>query len=275
VSAEPPSRRAVGTSSVPTMSDPPTRYDHVVWIVMENHSYDQIIGASDAPYINRLAGEAGLATNFHAESHPSLPNYLAMTSGSTQGITDDAPPADHPLDVPSIFSLLPGGGSRSLEESMPSNCLQTDAGQYAVRHNPQAYYVNLGTDCGRYNVPLADPPDLSARFTFITPNLIHDMHDGTVADGDSWLSTFVPKVLASAEYAAGRMAVFVTWDEDDRLGANHVATLVVAPSVAPGTTVSSKLDHYSTLRATQQMLNVEPLLGNAATAADMRAPFNL
>jgi phosphatidylinositol-3-phosphatase len=257
------------------MSAPPDHYDHVVWIVMENHSYAQIVGSTDAPYINQLAREGGLATNFYAESHPSLPNYIAMTSGSTQGIADDDPPAAHRLDVPSIFSLLPHGGSRSLEESMPSNCLQTDSGQYAVRHNPQAYYVNLGGDCSRYNVPLTDPPDLSARFTFVTPNLIHDMHDGTVADGDGWLCTFMPKVLGSDEYAAGRTAVFVTWDEDDLLSDNHIPTLVIAPSVAPGTTVAARLDHYSLLRATQQMLNVGPLLGNAATADDMRTPFNL
>jgi hypothetical protein len=257
------------------MSAPPVSYDHVVWVVMENHAYGQIIGSADAPYINQLAREHGLASNFYAEGHPSLPNYIAMTSGSTQGIADDNPPADHPLDVPNIFSLLPGGGSRSLEESMPSNCYQTDSGQYAVRHNPQAYYVNLGADCGLYNVPLTDPPDLSARFTFVTPNMINDMHDGTVADGDTWLSTFMPKVLSSAEYAAGRTAVFLTWDEDDSLSGNHVPTLVIAPSVPAGTTVAARLDHYAMLRATQEMLDVTPLLGAAATAADMRTPFNL
>jgi hypothetical protein len=258
-----------------TVTAPPLSYDHVVWIVMENHSYDQIIGSSDAPYINQLAAQHGLATNFHAESHPSLPNYIAMTSGSTQGIVDDDPPADHPLDVPSIFSLLPAGGSRSLQESMPTNCAKADSGEYAVRHNPQAYFVNLAGDCGQFNVPLGDTPDLSARFTFVTPNLIHDMHDGTVSDGDTWLSTFTPSVLSSAEYAAGRTAVFLTWDEDDQLGDNHVATLVIAPSVAPGTKATARLDHYALLRATQEMLGVTPLLGSAATAADLRTAFNL
>jgi hypothetical protein len=260
------------------VSVPPPHYDHVVWIVMENHSFDQIIGSSDAPYINQLAAQHGLAANFYAESHPSLPNYIAMTSGSTQGIADDDDPASHPLDVPSLFSLLPGGASRSLQESMPANCARSDAGEYAVRHNPQAYYVNLGGDCAQFDVPLADPPDLSARFTFVTPNLIHDMHDGTVADGDTWLSTFMPKVLASAEYTAGRAAVFITWDEDDSilgLGDNHIPTLVIAPSVPAGTRVTVRLDHYAMLRATQEMLGVTPLLGAAATAADMRAPFSL
>jgi phosphatidylinositol-3-phosphatase len=257
---------------------PPDRYDHVVWIVMENHSFDDIIGSSDAPYINQLATEHGLAAAFYAESHPSLPNYIAMTSGSTQGIADDSGPDSHPLDVPSIFSLLPGGGSRSLLESMPANCARADAGEYAVRHNPQVYYVNLGGDCARYNVPLTDTPDLSARFTFVTPNLIHDMHDGTVADGDTWLSGFMPKVLGSAEYAAARTAVFVTWDEDDGvlgLGDNHVPTLVIAPSVPAGTRVTDRLDHYAMLRATQEMLGLTPLLGGAAGAADLRTPFSL
>jgi phosphatidylinositol-3-phosphatase len=138
--------------------------------------------------------------------------------------------------------------------------------------------VNLGGDCAQYNVPLLDPPDLSARFTFVTPNLIHDMHNGTVADGDKWLSTFVPTVMTSAEYAAGRTAVFITWDEDDSgLGAgdNHIPTLVIAPSVPAGTRVSARLDHYSMLRVTQEMLGLQPLLRAAATAADMRTPFNL
>ena len=158
---------------------------------------------------------------------------------------------------------------------MPSNCAKTDSGEYAVRHNPQAYYVNLGDGCGKYNVPLGDTPDLSARFTFVTPNLINDMHDGTVSDGDTWLSTFIPKVLSSAEYTGGGTALFITWDEDDDLGDNHIPTLVIAPSVAPGRQVTARLDHYALLRATQEMLDVTPLLGNAATAADMRAPFNL
>jgi len=242
---------------------------------MENHSYDQIIGSADAPYINQLATRFALATNFYGEAHPSLPNYIAMTSGSTQGITDDNDPSAHPLDVPSLFSLLPHGASRSLQESMPANCQKTDSGEYVVRHNPQAYYTNVAPDCAAYNVSLTPPPALQARFTFVTPNLIHDMHDGTVADGDTWLSTFVPKVLAGAEYSAGAAAVFVTWDEDDDLSGNHVPTLVIAPSIAPGTQVAERLDHYSMLRATQEMLSLSPLLGNAATAADLRAAFKL
>jgi hypothetical protein len=87
--------------------------------------------------------------------------------------------------------------------------------------------------------------------------------------------SFVPKLLASEPYRAGATAVFITWDEDDLQSDNHVAMLVIAPSVAPGTTVADRLDHYSMLRATREMLGLEPLLGAASTAADLRGPFNL
>jgi hypothetical protein len=264
---------ASASSPCGTVSTPPATYDHVVWIVMENHSYSQIIGSPSAPYINKVAGECGLATNYFAISHPSLPNYIALTSGSTQGITDDNPPSSHPLNVPSIFSQLDPGNWRSLEESMPSNCDKTDSGEYAVRHNPAAYYTNL-TDCTTLDVPLASPPDLSAKFTFVTPNLIDDMHDGTVEQGDTWLSTFLPAVLSSPQYQAGKTAVFITWDEDDGTSGNHVATLVIAPSVKPGTQSSTSLSHYSLLRTTEEQFGLG-LLGNAATATSMRNAFNL
>ena len=139
-----------GTSATPASQGPcrgakaPTRYDHVVWIVFENHSYRQIIGSSSAPYFNQLARKCGLAKNAAALRHPSLPNYIGLTSGSTQGITDDGSPSKHPLNVPSIFSQLRSGGSRSLQESMPSNCALGSSGRYAVRHNPEAYYTKCG-----------------------------------------------------------------------------------------------------------------------------------
>jgi hypothetical protein len=240
---------------------------------MENHSYSEIIGSANAPYINGLAGQCGLATNYFAISHPSLPNYIALTSGSTQGITDDNPPSSHPLNVSSVFSQLDPGNWRSLEESMPSNCDQSNSGEYAVRHNPAAYYTNL-SDCTSLDIPLSSPPDLSAKFTFVTPNLIDDMHDGTVQQGDTWLSTFVPSVLSSSQYQAGKTAVFITWDEDDGTSGNHVATLVIAPSVTPGTQSATSFNHYSLLRTTEEGLGLA-LLGNAATATSMRSAFNL
>jgi phosphatidylinositol-3-phosphatase len=254
---------------------PPATYDHVVWVVMENHAYSQIIGSRRAPYINRLAARCGVATRFFAERHPSLPNYIAMTSGSTQGVTDDDGPDAHQLTAPSIFSQLGPRGWRSLQESMPSACRRSDAGAYAVHHNPAAYYTNLRGACHTNVVPLGARPDLSARFTFVTPNNCHNMHDCSVSTGDAWLERFVPKVLASREYRAGRTAMFLTWDEDDDASGNHIPTLVVAPSVRAGTRSRVRFDHYSMLRTTEEMLGVTPLLGNAASAKSIRSAFHL
>jgi hypothetical protein len=243
----------------------------VVWIVFENKSYNQIIGSANAPYLNSLAQSCGLATNFTAEAHPSLPNYIAMTSGSTQGVTDNADPSSHPLSVASIFSQL-GSGWRSLQESMPSNCYPSNSGDYLVRHNPAAYYTNV--NCAAQDVPLGQLPDLSARFTFITPNRCNGMHDCTVSTGDSWLSGFMAKVLGSSEYAAGQTAVFITWDEDDSSSSQHIATLVVSPYTPTGVRSATPYNHYSLLRTTEELLGLGTL-GNARTAPSMGTAFGL
>jgi hypothetical protein len=260
----------------------PAAWQHVVWIVFENKSYDQIVGSANAPYLNRIAGECGLAADYHAVAHPSLPNYIAMTSGSTQGITDDGPPSVYPLTAPSIFSQLGTGGWRSLEESMPAPCASGSSGLYAVRHNPAAYYVPPALDCLAQDVPLTDPPDISAPFTFVTPNLCHDMHSSPcasttadeVAAGDTWLASFLPGVFATPEYRSGSTAVFITWDEDDFTSVQRVPTIVVAPSVAPGTEAATTFDHYGLLRTTEDMLGLDHL-GGAATATSMKEAFGL
>jgi hypothetical protein len=252
---------------------PPARYDHVVWVIMENKASSSIMGSSNAPYENRLAAQCGWAKNFFAESHPSLPNYIAMTSGSPQRISDDNAPAAHRLSVPSIFSQL-GSRWRSLQESMPSNCLLGNSGKYAVKHNPAAYYTNIRAACTKRAVPLGNTPAISARFTFVTPNLCNDTHDCSVATGDRWLSTFLGRLFATAEYKAGKTAVFLTWDEDDSNASNHIATIVAAPSIKPGTAPSARFDHYSMLRTTEEMLGLR-LLGNAAGANSMRTAFGI
>ena len=265
---EPNSAKPCGVaSSAPT-------WKHVVWIVMENHADYQVMGSASAPYINHLASQCGYASQYYAITHPSLPNYIAMTSGGTQGVTDDNAPSSHPLNVPSIFSQL-GSDWKSLQESMPSNCLKTSSGQYAVKHNPAAYYTNIAAACAAQDVPLGAQPDISAKFTFITPNMCSDMHDCAVNAGDTWLSTWVPRILDSPEYKSGNTAVFITFDEDDMTQTNRVATLVISPSTQAGLTNASRFDHYSLLRTTEEMLGLPPILGGAATAASMRSAFNL
>jgi len=252
-------------------SSPPT-YQHVVWILLENVGYS-VVGSPSAPYLNSLGNRCGLAINYLAISHPSLPNYIALTSGSTQGIADDDEPAAHPLGGPSIFSQL-AGNWRGLEQSMPGACDHVTSGSYAARHNPAVYYTNLGATCRRDDVPLTFPLRLSARFTFITPNICDDMHSCPVSIGDRWLSQVVPEIVASPQYQARSLVLFITFDENDGGPTNQVPTYVVAPSVPRHVRVGLALTHYSLLRTTENLLSL-PLLGGARTARSMVGPFHL
>jgi phosphatidylinositol-3-phosphatase len=253
---------------------------HVVWVVFENKKYEQVIGSPNAPTFNALARQCGLATAFSAETHPSLPNYVAMTSGGTQGITDDSGPSSHRLSVPSIFSQV--GDWRALQEDMPSNCDLGNTGTYAARHNPATYYADL-TGCAQRDVPLGPRPDLSARFTFVTPNLCHDMHscptqsDSTteVRTGDAWLASFLPEVVATPEYASGSTVVFLTFDESEGGSSQQVPTFVISPSTPRGARSGAPFTHSSLLRTTEELLGVAPYLGAAASAPSMRAAFGL
>jgi phospholipase C len=274
---------ALATSDCGTKTGPPATYAHVLWIWMENHSYSDIIGSANAPYMNSLAQSCGLATNYSAITHPSLPNYIAATSGSTQKIHDDNDPSSHPLAVVSLFEQA--GSAGSYEESMPSNCYLTDSGDYAVRHNPEAYYTRIRTACGVDNVPMGTTSSgaflnaLNAgtlpKFVFITPNLQNDMHNGTVAMGDAWLQSWVPKITASSSYQAGNTLLVITFDEGRRNIGQIVATIVVSPYTTPGTRSATAFNHYSLLRTTEELLGISTYLGNAATATSMRSAFGL
>jgi phosphatidylinositol-3-phosphatase len=244
---------------------------HVVWVLMENKDYSSVVGSRAAPYINRLAHRYGLATNYSAISHPSLPNYIALTSGSTQGIGDDSGPSSHRLGAPSIFSQLPGGASRSLEQNMGGDCAKDDSGGYAVRHNPEVYYTDLGRECGRYDVPFGARPDLGARFTFVTPNLTDDMHDGSIQDGNRFLQGYVPALMATPQYRAGDTVIFITWDENAGASGNQVPCIVISP-YTHGVRDGTRYSHYSLLRTTESLLGL-PLLGGARSANSMRGRF--
>lgn len=240
----------------------------MVWIWFENKAVTDVIGSSSAPYLAGLSHQCASATDYHGISHPSLPNYLAATSGSTHGVTDDGGPAVHPLPGPSLFSQVVAAGAqwRAYNESMPSPCQASSARLYAPAANPAVFYTSLRADCLHWDVGLDQlNPDSLPAFTFITPNFCHDMHDCSVAIGDRWLSATLPELLDSRSYASGDTAIFVTWDEDDGSKANKVPLLVIAPSVAPGSRFGQRLDHYSLLRTTEQMLGLPPL-GAAASA---------
>jgi hypothetical protein len=264
---------------------PPGRYDHVVWIWMENHSVQDVLGPSaPTPFEHQLAAACGSGTAYRAVGSPSLPNYIAATSGSTNGIHDDAAPSAHQLDVDNLFRQVraAGGTARSYEEAMTGNCQLDGNGRYAVKHNPEAYYANPSdrAACEQDDVPLGDRAggalttalagDALATFTFITPDLCHDTHDCGVADGDRWLQDWVTPILESTAYRSGRTAVFVVWDEP-----TPMPVLVISPTTPAGTASTGAFDHYSLLRTTEELLGLDPLLGRAAGATSMRADFGV
>jgi hypothetical protein len=270
-----------------TQAAPPATWSHVVWIFFENHSYNQVVGSASAPYLTALANACGLATNYAGVAHPSLPNYIAATSGGTQGITDDNPPtsANHYLNVPNIYQQVQatGGTWRDFEESSPSNCPNGSSGLYAVKHDPAAYYSNIATTCANWDVPLGSltggnfPNALLGglpTFSFVTPNLCNDAHDCSIASGDDWLRAWLPRLLASPDYRSGSTAVFITFDENDNSTGNIVPAVVISPSTAAGTVSSAAFNHYSLLRTSEDLLGLTPI-GNAATAPSMAPAFGL
>jgi len=273
----------------------PHTYKHVIWIFMENQSYSTIIGSSHAQYINTVARECGVATNYHNVTHPSLPNYMAATSGlsysSLKGFLPDCNPGGScETSARGIFGQ--GESWKAYDETMPSNCARANHGNYAVRHNPAVYYTTLH-GCSGDDVPFTSlAGDLKHNrlpaFSFITPNLIDDMHNGTVQDGSTWLSHNLPTILNSAEYKNGSTAVFITWDEGEEGGYDvgehcatntkdiscHIATLVISPSTKSGTKSGTLFNHYSLLATAEQLLGLSKL-GLAASAPTMTKAFNL
>jgi hypothetical protein len=279
-----------GSSGAATARNPcgsaagtPARVAHVIWIWFENHAASEIVGNSAAPRTTRLAGECGFATNYFAVAHPSLPNYVAATSGGTQGVTDDGPPSAHPLHATSLFARA--ASARSYEESMPSPCALTDTYPYATKHNPEAYYLDARARCRTGDVPLGTTTHGAfaaalangtlPAFSFVTPNLCHDMHDCSVATGDAWLGSWLTRITGSASYRAGNTVVFIVWDEDDGSAANRVPLLVISPWTTPGTRSNMRFTHYSLLRTTEELLGIHAHLGNAATATSLRSAFGL
>jgi hypothetical protein len=259
-------------------------YRHVIWIWMENRSYNAVLGKStDAPRLRKYANACGLATNYHGITHPSLPNYLAAVAGSTGGVTTDCDPSACPQRRSSLFGQVSNHGMswRGYAESMDHRCDRGSHGRYAARHNPAVYFRPIRDECrtkdvvmggasGRFAHALAAPK--LPRFAFVTPNLCHDGHDCSTSVADSWLGTWLDRITASPAYAAGDTVVFVTWDEG--VGSNHIATVVIAPTVPSGTTVDHRYNHFSLLRTTEELLGL-PLLRHAADAASMAKAFSL
>src|SRR5437879_9879820 len=206
----------------PTPTPTPTpaalpAFSHVFTIVMENEESTSITGNSAAPYINGLANSYGLATQYYAVSHPSLPNYLALTAGSTFGITSDCTTCW--VGATNLADQIEASGRRwkAYLEGMPSACLVGGAYAYMQKHNPWIYYNDIRTNaarCAAHVVPFTQlGTDLAGgsvpNYVWITPNMCNDMHDCSIATGDTWLRNQVPAILNSAAFRNGG-CLFIT-----------------------------------------------------------------
>jgi len=261
------------------MTQPPVpSFDHIFLVIMENHGYDEIIGNAEAPYINQLAAGYGLATNYVSVAHPSLPNYLALTGGDTFGVTTDCTDCFQQAPNLAVDRINPSGRTwRAYMESMPSPGYLGDAYPYMQKHDPFVYYDDLRTDPAQLAnvVPLDQlATDLvtaqtTPAFGWITPSMLHDMHDGTIAQGDTWLSSQIPALLASPAWTQQRSLLVITWDEDDNAPGNQVATLVIADDVPPGYRSAVAYNHYSLLRTIELAWGLAPLTANDAGATVM------
>lgn len=256
-------------------------YSHVFVIAEENHSLDQIVGSSSAPYINgTLIARGALATNYSGLSHPSLPNYLGLTSGSIWNNPQDTTPQDMTYAGPSVVDGLATANVswKAYMEDMPSACDLTDTfgpGGYDVNHNPFMYFSEIRdtpAQCNR-DVPFTQlATDLGSAattpsFAFISPNLTDDMHNGTIAQGDTWLSQHVPAIQSSPACTGSTCLIVVTWDE----GATTelVATIFIGDGVPAGFRSSVAYTHYSLLRTIEDNFGVAPMTARDQAAFPM------
>ncbi|MFL5960624.1 MAG: alkaline phosphatase family protein [Gaiellaceae bacterium] len=249
------------------------RFTHVVLVVFENHEATSIAGNRDAPTFNALARRYARLTDYAAVAHPSLPNYLALVSGSTQGITSDC--TDCVVEARSLADTLASAGRtwKTYAEDLPyAGFTGGSAGRYAKKHDPFLYFravvdsrarrdrvvpfTRLTRDIARHRLP-----DLA----LVIPNLCNDMHDCSVATGDAWLKEHVVPHLHSPELRGG--VVFVVFDEgtSDTGGGGRVEALALGPTVRHGSTFRRATNHYGLLRTIEDAWGL-PRLGLSRTA---------
>ncbi len=261
-------RKVCTTTSARPLSPPPpatATAPHVMLIVEENRNRGEVIGAADMPYFNSLAGEYGETTAWDGVGHPSLPNYLALVSGSTQGVTDDGTGYSFP-GVPTLGSQLTTAGIpwKAYMEDMPGPASGVaESGEYVKKHNPFAYFPQTN---GPNVVPGAQfQADLTAGalpdFIWCTPNLINDGHEKSNAAVDASLKGILAPLLASKWYAESGI-IIITWDED--IGEERTPTVVVA-NAAKGKTLTAPGNNYGTLATIEDLYGL-PRLGKAAGA---------
>jgi acid phosphatase len=250
------------TSGAPSATVP--RPAHTVVVMMENHSYTEVVGNPAAPFIDQLARRGALFTRSYAITHPSEPNYLALFSGSTQGVADDSCP--HIFTAPNLAASLIAA-SRSFvgyAEDLPgAGSPACSQGEYARKHVPWTDFSNVPASVSQpfTRWPAGDFARLPT-VSFVIPNLCHDMHDCSIAAGDAWLRAHVG---GYAEWAIRHDSLLIlTWDENDGSPGNQIPTILVGQLVRPGR-YAEPISHYSVLATIEAAYGLPPD-GQAATA---------
>jgi hypothetical protein len=250
-------------------------FAHVIVLVFENKEAGSVIGSRSAPTFNAYARQYATMTRYYGVSHPSLPNYLALVSGSTQGITSDC--TDCIVDAMSLADSLESAGRswKTYAEGLPSPGFTGPwRGRYAKKHDPFLYFRSVADDPARRArvVPLAQlSADLRAGklpdFALVVPDLCHSMHDCSVSVGDAWLRRITPPLLK-----LGRTVVFVVFDEGESSagGGGHVAALALGTAVRRGVKTRALASHYSLLRTIEEAWRL-PLLGHSAQVPPITA----
>lgn len=256
--------------------------NHVVLLVEENQSYSGMILNNGMPYLSSLASKYGLATQYYANTHPSIGNYFQMTTGQILTNDDNQTPASFPISSDNIVRelMIAGKTWKSYAESLPSvGYTGGNTGRYAVRHNPFPYFTDVQySSTQKLNlVPFSEfATDLAnnqlPNFSYIVPNLDDDAHDGTPQQADAWLQKNIAPLLASAAFQQDGLLI-ITFDEalptDSTHGGGHIATVVIGPKVKSGYKSATLYQHQSLLRTLLTALGAKSFPGAAASAPAM------
>jgi len=261
---------------------PNVRFGHVFIVVEENANFGDVIANPALPYLNSLANQYGLAANYFANAHPSIPNYFKLTTGQILTLIDASTPSDFSVSSENVVrDLLAAGKSwKSYAEDIPSvGYTGGDTGRYAVRHNPLAYFTDVQNDPTQLQnlVPFSQfAVDRNAAklpdFSFIVPNLCNDAHDCSLGTADTWLRTNIDPLIQSPQFQKDGLLIIV-FDEADTLdftsGGGHVAAVIISPLAKRGYKSIAFYQHQSVLRLMLEGLGVTKLPGDAATAPAM------
>lgn len=276
-----------GNNSSPPIV-PPTgvSFGHIVMVVEENANYADVVGSSSMPYLNGLMNKYGLATQYYANTHPSIGNYFMLTTGQILTNDDSQTPASFPVSVDNVVRELLAAGKtwKSYAEDLPAaGYTGGDTGNYAVRHNPLAYLTDVQNSSAQSQnlVPFTEfAGDLASgalpNYSFIVPNLCDDAHDCSLATADTWLQTNIDPLVANSVFQHDGLLIIVFDESADDItnGGGRIAAALVSPAFSKAAYRSTNLyQHQSTLRLTLEGLGVKTLPGAAANAAAMSEFF--